>query len=205
MRFGRRAASHATWSAVAMLVLASAVSGCSDKRSDDRSDPDASTTSVESLSTTSALPSTTTGTASTLSETAASDAVLSAYLAFWNMYIEVGGAPPPFDAASVRPRLDALTTGAETAQLFDFLQKNAATGVVLRGDMGHSASVLSNDGTVAVVRDCLDDRTGVFRVADNSRVDSDDPARHLFTVGLRQVDGAWKVETVSTEPNPCTS
>jgi len=120
------------------------------------------------------------------------------------MYIELGGTPPPFDASKVRPRLDELTTGAEKAQLFDFLQKNAATGVVLRGDIDHSPTVASNDNTTAVVRDCMDDRTGVYRVADNSRVDSDDPARRLYVAGLRQEGGRWRVETVTIGPEPCT-
>lgn len=157
---------------------------------------------MKRTSTTTAESSTsTTGDSTT---TVAADPVVAAYLAFWNMYIELGGTPPPFDAGAVTPRLDELTTGAEKAQLFDFLQKNAATGLVLRGDIEHSPTVVSNDGTVAVVRDCMDDRTGVYRIADNSRVDTDDPARHLLMVGLRQEGGTWRVETVTTEPEPCT-
>jgi len=161
---------------------------------------------VKPTSTTSTAPlSTTTSSGPATSANPSPDeAVLTAYLAFWDTYIELGGTPPPFDAAKVRPRLDEHTTGAEKAQLFDFLQKNAATGVVLRGDIDHSPKVASNDNTVAVVRDCMDDRTGVYRVADNSRVDSDDPARHLYIVGLRQEGGRWRVESVTTEPEPCT-
>ena len=179
----------------------------SDKRSDQRSDANASSTTVKQSSTTtnrSASTSTSTPTSETSTPSPANAPVLTAYLAFWDMYIALGGTPPPFDAAVVRPRLDDLTTGAEKAQLFDFLQKDAGTGVVLRGDAEHSPEVAANDGTVAVVRDCLDDRTGVYRVSDNSRVDTDDPARHLYVVSLRQQGGRWRVETVSKEQNPCT-
>ena len=206
MEIIRRALRRVAWSALTMCVLAAILSGCSDKRSDNRSDASASSTSVKKTSTTTKPLSTTTapGTDDAPTTTTANDAVLTNYLAFWDMYIELGGTPPPFDATAVRPRLDELTTGAEKAQLFDFLQKNAATGVVLRGDIEHAPEVASNDGTIAVVRDCLDDRTGVYRVADNSRVDTDDPARHLYVVNLRQESGRWRVETVTTETKPCT-
>lgn len=203
MEIGRRMVGRATWSALTMLLLAAILTGCSDNRSDNRSDANGSSTSVKQSSTTTIAP-TTSGSDGAPTTTTANNAVLTAYLAFWDMYIELGGTPPPFNAAVVRPRLDELTTGAEKAQLFDFLQKNAATGVVLRGDIEHSPEVASNDGTVAVVRDCLDDRTGVYRVADNSRVDTDDPARHLYVVNLRQESGRWRVETVTTETKPCT-
>mgnify|MGYP007071134430 CR=1 FL=1 len=182
--------------------------GCSDGRSD----ASGSTTTVKHTTTTTtagdgAATSTTvssTSTAVTSSTSAEPDGVVAGYLAFWDLYIGLGGTPPPFDAATITTRLDELTTGAERTQLFDFLQKNAATGLVLRGDIDHAPKVASNDGTVAVVEDCMDDRTGVYRVADNSRVDTDDPARRLYTTSLRLVDDRWKVETVSTSPEPCT-
>ncbi len=151
---------------------------------------------------TSDLATSTTGVSTT---SIAPDPVTTAFLAFWDAYIQMGGTPPPFDANAARARLNALTTGAEKAQLFDYLQKNAATGLVLRGDIEHSSSVASNNGTVAIVRDCMDDRTGVYRLADNSRVDSDDPARHLYTVSLRMEGGKWRVETVSRRSAPCTA
>jgi hypothetical protein len=186
------------WSGLTILLLALAVLGCSDERSD----ADGSTTTVKRTSTSTTEASTSTTEVSTT--TVAGDPVIAAYLAFWDMYVELGGTPPPFNAGGVTPRLEELTTGAEKAQLFEFLQKNAATGLVLRGEIEHSPTVVSNDGSVAVVRDCLDDRIGVYRVADNSRVDTDDPARRLYAVSLRQDGGKWRVEAVTTGPEPCT-
>ena len=122
----------------------------------------------------------------TTSTTIAEDPVLVAYLDFWELYVELGAAPPPFDPIAVNARLEELTTDPESAQLFDFFQRNAATGLVLRGDIGHTPTVLSNDGTTAMVDDCADDRLGVYRVADDSRVDTDDPARRTYTATLRQ-------------------
>ncbi len=198
MDTGRTAARRVSWSALTIALLAALLAGCSDERSD----ADGSTTTVKRTSTSTTEASTSTTEVSTT--TVADDPVIAAYLAFWDMYVELGGTPPPFNAGAVTPRLEELTTGAEKAQLFDFLQKNAATGLVLRGDIEHSPTVASNDGSVAVVRDCMDDRTGVYRVADNSRVDTDDPARRLYTVSLRQDGGQWRVETVTTGPEPCT-
>lgn len=196
----RSAARRTAWSALTILVAGAVLAGCSDKRSD----ADGSTTTVKTTSTTTTEPSSTTTDGPTTT-TVAADPVLTAYLAFWDMYIELAGMPPPFNPDAVKGRLGELTTGAEKAQLFDFLQKNAATGLVLRGDIEHSPTVTSNDGTVAVVRDCMDDRTGIYRTTDNSRVDTDDPARHLYTVTLRQDGGVWRVETVKTGPEPCTA
>ncbi|MCZ2108279.1 MAG: hypothetical protein LC118_01695 [Dehalococcoidia bacterium] len=198
MDTGRTAARRVSWSALTIALLAALLAGCSDGRSD----ADGSTTTVKRTSTSTTEASTSTTKVSTT--TVAGDPVIAAYLAFWDMYIELGGTPPPFNAGGVTPRLEELTTGAEKAQLFEFLQKNAATGLVLRGEIEHSPTVVSNDGSVAVVRDCLDDRIGVYRVADDSRVDTDDPARRLYTVSLRQDGGKWRVETVTTGPEPCT-
>ena len=110
--------------------------------------------------------------------------------------------PPPLP-----PRIPPLPAAPEPLLPFRKLAPliaGAATGLVLRGDIAHSPDVMSNDGSVAVVEDCMDDRIGVYRVADSSRTDTDDPARRLYTVALRQSDGGWKVETVTTRPEPCT-
>jgi len=206
----RRSTSQKRWSALTIGLIVLISCGCSDGRSDKRSDASGSNGSVKATTTTAPAAATTTSSgpsttsAATTSADPTNEPVLTAYLGFWDLYIELGGTPPPFDPAGVTARLDELTTGAERTQLFDFLQKNAATGLVLRGDIAHSPDVMSNDGSVAVVEDCMDDRIGVYRVADSSRTDTDDPARRLYTVALRQSDGGWKVETVTTGPEPCT-
>lgn len=190
------------WSALSIALLAVIVAACSHGRAD----AGGTTTTVKSSSTTAALrpePSPSEPSLTTTSTTIAEDPVLVAYLDFWELYVELGGAPPPFDPIAVNARLEELTTDPESAQLFNFFQRNAATGLVLRGDIGHTPTVLSNDGTTAMVDDCADDRLGVYRVADDSRVDTDDPARRTYTATLRQVDGVWRVERVDAEGTPC--
>ena len=129
---------------------------------------------------------------------------MDAYRAFWAMYLELTAASA-FDAAAVKARLDVQTTGAERDHMFQMLQVNAATGVLLRGDMDHAPVVESNDGTVAVVRDCLNDRTGVFRISDGSRVDQDVPGRTTYVARLHLADGTCRGQAGSTEAASSTA
>ncbi len=155
-----------------------------------------STTSTPSTSSTTAPTSTTTNT----------DAeVLTAVRAFWDVFIEVGGRTGPFDPQAVRTRLAERTTGASTTTLFQFFQGNAAAGYVVRGEIDLAPVVVSNDGTTAQVRDCHDDRTGVYRAADGTRVDTDNPARHQVLMTLRKENGVWKVATIVDEGDGCVA
>lgn len=171
--------------------------------SDGRSGAGDTTTSVKRTSTTTTTTTNPT-TRSSTTTTEADDPALVAYLAFWDAYVALGEMPPPFDPAAVTARLAEVTAGSETQQLLDFLRNNATTGLVLRGDLDHSPVVVSNDGTTAVIEDCLDDRLGVYRLADDVRIDTDDPSRRLYTATLRQEGGRWRVETVSMGSEPCT-
>jgi hypothetical protein len=159
---------------------------------------------VEPIATTATTAATTRqSTLATTSTTVAEDPVVAAYLEFWELYVQLGSTPPPFDPVAVIGRLEERTTDPETTHLFDYFQRNAAAGLVMRGDIGHAPTVVSNDGTVAVVDDCADDRLGVYRVVDDSRVDTDDPSRRTYTTTLHQVDGRWLVERVDAEGTTC--
>ena len=188
--------------AVVILVV---LAGCSDSGRETGRDTDGSTTTVKRTSTTVDTPtSADTSPTSSAPAPSADEAVVAAYVAFWDRYVQIGSTPPPFNPEATRAQLAEFTTGDETAQLFEFFQNNATTGVVVRGDTEHSPTIESNDGTVAVVRDCMDDRTGAFRIADDSRIDTDDPARRTYVATLRLDGSTWKVESVTTEPEPCT-
>jgi hypothetical protein len=107
---------RAIWSSLTIVLVIALLAGCSDKRSD----AGGSTTTVKRTTTTiTSTASTTSAAPGTSTAPSANDAVLAAYLSFWDLYIELGGTPPPFDAAAVSTRLDERTTGAEKAQLFD--------------------------------------------------------------------------------------
>jgi hypothetical protein len=194
------------WSPVTVAVILAVLAGCSDSGRETGRDTDVSTTTVKRTTTTVDTPTSadTSPTTSSAPSPSADEAVVAAYVAFWDRYVQIGSTPPPFNPEATRAQLVEFTSGDETAQLFEFFQNNATTGVVVRGETEHSPTVESNDGTVALVRDCMDDRTGAFRIADDSRIDTDDPARRTYLATLRLDGSTWKVERVTTEPEPCT-
>jgi hypothetical protein len=138
----------------------------------------------------------------TVVDPASAHPAIAAALGFWTRYIEMTGRPGPFDPTSIRAELDQFTTGAETSKLFEFIQGNMLTGRVLRGTVEHSPRLDAITDETATVIDCLIDGTGIYS-ADGSRADSEDLRPHPATLGLRVVDGVWKVETVSIGSEIC--
>jgi hypothetical protein len=191
---------------VASLAASACSGGSDDSAGRTGSSVQTSTPAPTTTPTAAASSSTTSTTAAPTSTAASSDAdVLAAVRSFWDLFIEVGGRSGPFDPHAVRARLVTRTTGDELATLFQFFQGNAAAGYVVRGEIDLAPSVVSNDGTTTQVRDCHDDRTGVYRASDGSRIDTDDPARHQVLMTLRQEDGTWKVAAIIDEGNGCVA
>jgi hypothetical protein len=133
------------------------------------------------------------------------DATLAAAVRrFWDVYVELGSAETPFDAEATRARLAQVTTREELNRLLAFFSSNAVAGYVVRGTIDAAPVVVSLSDDAAQVRDCYDDRTGLYRVADGTRVDVDAPGRHQVLMTLALEDGAWKVATISDEGDACT-
>jgi hypothetical protein len=124
--------------------------------------------------------------------------------AFWDLYVELGGRTEPFDPVTTRERLEERTTGRELQRLFEYFQSNALAGYVVRGSVRVSPMVVSIHGTTARVRDCYDDATGLYRISDGSRVDTDDPQRHQVLMEFALEDGVWKVAGITDEGDGCT-
>lgn len=121
------------------------------------------------------------------------------------MYLELAGRPGPFDASTARASLTRVATGAALDRLLSVLRTNAAAGYVVQGSIESSPRVVSRVGSTAMVRDCYDDRSGLFQVADGVRIDQDDPLRHLATIGLVLQPDGWKVSSVDQPEEPCAS
>lgn len=189
--------------ALTILAVALLLPGCTDERAASAASESSTTSRVTSA------PSTASTTAAT-SETSPPSAeaptdthpAIAAELAFWDRYIEVTGRTGPADLDGLRVELGEFTTGAETSKLFEFVQGNAAAGRSLKGTMDHSPRLASADETTAVVEDCIDDMTGIY-AADGTRVDTDDPRRHLATIGLQLDSATWKVASVSFGSEVC--
>lgn len=143
----------------------------------------------------------TTGTSNTV---ASQEATLRAAVrAFWDLYLELGAKPGPFDAAATRQRLAERTTGKELNRLLATFSSNAAAGYVIRGGIDVAPTVVSVDDARAQVRDCYDDTTGLYRVSDGSRVDADNPNRHQVLMSLVLQGGTWKVSAITDEGEAC--
>lgn len=186
-----------------LLCTAVALGACSS--SDDDTGPPAttapptettSTTDPAEISTTVPNPSPTEATPTETELTAAVES-------FWDLYLELGAIEEPFDPTAVRERLEERTTGAELQRLFDFLQGNSIAGQVVRGDIESSLTVLTVDDATAEVRDCYDDTTGLYRITNGDRLDTDDPDRHEVVFVLVLENGVWKVSQVRDEGGGC--
>jgi hypothetical protein len=122
---------------------------------------------------------------------------------FWAAYLELGGATGPFDPDQVRARLGQRATGDSLSQLFEVFQGHALAGRVIRGEIDTAPEVVAVADGRAQVRDCVDDRTGLYRIDTGERLDTDDPLRHELTYELVLDDGAWKVTAIRDEGSGC--
>jgi hypothetical protein len=162
------------------------------------SQPTSSTTSTPAPSTTSSAATSTTSSAPPEAELRA------AVRAFWDLYVDVGGRTSSLDLATMRTRLAERTTGDELLQLAAFFTTNKNSGFVVRGTVDIAPVVVSSTATTAQVRDCHDDRTGLYR-ADGSRVDTDNPLRHRVLMTLTLEGGIWKVASIANEGDGCVA
>jgi hypothetical protein len=177
-----------------VITAAVAVAGCSGN--DDSADP----TSPTQASATTTSRTTSNATTAPTSD----DAVVAAIGAFWDMYLDVGGRSGPFDPTATRDAIAAHATGDELEQLYNAFQVNSIRGQVIRGEIENSPEVIENDGATAEVRDCYDDRTGLYRVSDGARLDQDDPARKRAMLTLVFESGVWKVASIRDEGTGCS-
>ena len=53
------------------------------------------------------------------------------------------------------------------------------------------------------MRDGYDDTTGLYRISNDERVDTDDPARHQVVYTLVNEGGVWKVSRILDEGMGC--
>ncbi len=147
-------------------------------------------------------PSTETTIVSTTTSTTTADpgaAAVAGYRAFWQAYLAAADPMAPED-----PRLAEHATGQELAAVRKAFLAYKAAGSVIRGSLDLVPKAVSVEGSTVLVRDCYDDQTGVYAVADGSRQDKDNPKRHLVTATVVQESGVWKVAAIKLEGDGCT-
>ena len=184
----------AVLSAAALLVLPA----CSGSKSQ----------STPAVSTSSPAPSSSNGPTATSrttpTTTEPNTQLVAAVRAFWDLYLQLGARTGPFNATETRARLGQRVTGRELGKLYDVFQGNAVAGAIVKGTIDIAPTVESITGTSAQVRDCYDDRSGLYRISDGKRIDTDDPRRHKVLMTLTRIGALWKVSAIKDEGLGCT-
>lgn len=124
--------------------------------------------------------------------------------AYWDVYLDAGARAASLDPAALRARLGERATGDQLRQLVAFFTTNKNSGFVVRGELDLAPVVVTASASSAQVRDCYDDRTGLFR-PDGSRVDTDNPLRHRVLMTLVLEGAVWKVASTTDEGFGCVA
>ena len=126
-------------------------------------------------------------------------AVVAAYEGMWQGLIAAGDPPDPESAA-----LAEHATGEVLANFQDFLARNAAEGVALRGTYEFDARATSMSDETATVADCGLDQTQLVVIATGEVAEPFDQERDGVVADLVVEEGTWKVSTVRDDPSACT-
>ncbi|HTD49299.1 MAG TPA: hypothetical protein VK771_01785 [Acidimicrobiia bacterium] len=129
--------------------------------------------------------------------------IVVAVRAFWSLYLQLAGRTGTFNRADTQERLRTRVAGAELSRLYDVFAGDAAAGLVVKGTIRISPSVVSTGRTTALVWDCFDDETGLYRVRDGRRLDVKDRRRHAVFITLTRMAGVWKVSAMRDEGLGC--
>ena len=133
------------------------------------------------------------------SEASDETAVLDAYEAFWDAYLE---AADPMDPQ--HPVLQEHATGEQLQQVTGAFLARLSAGEVIRGEFDLAPVVVELTDSTATVSDCYLDRSGVFNAETGERLDQESGVRHLVTAKLLLEDGSWKVASMTREGDGCT-
>jgi hypothetical protein len=133
-------------------------------------------------------------------ESAAEAEVVEAYEATWLNLIEAGDPADPESAS-----LDDHTTGQTLENFRTYLERIAAEGVIVRGTYEFDAEVVELSDDRAVVEDCgLDQMEGILAATDEV-VEPFDDERDGLVAELVYEESAWKVTTITDDPQVCES
>ena len=128
-------------------------------------------------------------------------AVLAAYRSATQAFVHAGVTMNPND-----PLLPATMTGQELSTVKKNLIIDRAGGIVARGDItSMHAHVVSNDGSTAVVRDCVYSALLLFdaRTGASAPGSANGPQNVGITATLVYIDGAWKESTQDGKFGSC--
>jgi hypothetical protein len=195
---------------VVLIALASlALAGCSEEHSITTLPPGSSAPAASTAAaptTTAAAPTAEPSTGTRKSPirwlgpaaTGPAAAVQEATRGYWSMVVRLAEKPDPDD-----PAIAALSVDPQRADLVTLFTGIRQQGLSQRGPVDGTATVASVTGAAAVVRTCLDQTlTKVYDKAGKPRAGSAGTLT-LFTVSLREAEGAWQVAGVTGKDNAC--
>lgn len=148
--------------------------------------------------------STTARSSSTTSTTTSADeqAVLDAYNAFWQSYVEATTSNP---MDPNHPGLAQHATGEELDTVRRTILARSSAGEIFRGSMDLAPEVTDLSGDRATIRDCHDDNLEIVDAATGAVKEPDDPVRKLVDVSLVLEGGTWRVATIELEAEGCAA
>lgn len=125
-------------------------------------------------------------------------AVQEATRSYWSMVVRLAEKPDPDD-----PAIAALSVDPQRSELVTLFTGIQQQGVTQRGPVDGTVTRADVTGSTATARTCLDQTlTKVYDKAGRPRAGSAGTLT-LFSVSLRQVEGAWKVAGVTGRDNAC--
>lgn len=157
---------------------------------------------------------TTTMRPSTTSTVDVRDAIEAAYLAGWDKFVWFGskeGLESPELAGleypdQFRKTFGNYLTGQRYKDVFEALQPIRADSEFRggRAAIANDLRIVSIEQARAVIRDCYDDNLQTWQRNSSTRLDRDDPDRHLIEVTMVMEDGQWKAATSTPMGDGCT-
>ena len=127
--------------------------------------------------------------------------VIAAYRAVWDALLAVGRDSA---ASADDERLSATRTGDSLVALQRSFAKTKEANDVLTGEVKLSPVVVELTADTAIIRDCLDDATGLVDAKTGEVVEPPTRVVAYATVKMKLVDGVWKQANFRDEKVPCT-
>lgn len=158
-------------------------------------------------------PSTTAPPSTTTTTNPAAD-IEAAYLAGWDKYVwfgsreglesqDLAGRPYP---EQFRRTFEDVLTGEQYDGVFKALQPIRADSEFRggRSAIENKIRIVSVQGDQAILRDCYDDNLQTWNRKSNTRLDQDNPQRHLIEVTMVRQNGRWKATKATPMGDGCT-
>ncbi len=141
-----------------------------------------------------------------LARQAASDAAaLATVRDYWAAYSRVMAQTPSWDQRTAKAELEKVAKGSALDRLMITFLLHKQNSEVIRGTVVSHPTVVEHRGAIIVVRDCVDDQSGIYYLDDGTRGDIDDPYWHPHIFELAPHAKGFRVTDVTAPWTSCPS